>query len=152
MVVLWSYHQIATVKEQFFSSPKIPSDLQVSTAHFSTQFTAIFGTSFLLDAVYVCPSSNTICNALSTRLFINCWTLIMEELLETLHFLILCCERRHVRRCWIYGQLEVLWKNRTSIRKEQLASVHFFTLKALKLRLRKLNHTGHLSSVSSRPF
>ena len=104
MVVLWSYHQIATVKEQFFSSPKIPSDLQVSTAHFSTQFTAIFGTSFLLDAVYVCPSSNTICNALSTRLFINSlpnWliTLIMEELLETLHFLILCCERRHVRRC-----------------------------------------------------
>ena len=58
-------------------------------------------------------------------------------------FLILCCERWHVRRCWIYGAQCFF----SGVKNNWLRCI-FSTLKAFS-RLGKLNHTGHLSSVSS---
>ena len=68
---------------------------------------------------------------------------VRSVLMHSRPFLILCCERWHVRRCWIYGAQCFF----SGVKNNWLRCI-FSTLKAFS-RLGKLNHTGHLSSVSS---
>ena len=113
---------------------------------------------FFFFALDVCFLKNTICNALSPRnirdsIFLYSrirtptyfWlgNKVRSVLMHSRPFLILCCERWHVRRCWIYGAQCFF----SGVKNNWLRCI-FSTLKAFS-RLGKLNHTGHLSSVSS---
>ena len=69
---------------------------------------------------------------------------VRSVIMHSRPFLILCCERWHVRRCWIYGAQCFF----SGVKNNWLRCI-FSTLKAFS-RLGKLNHTGHLSSVSSK--
>ena len=107
---------------------------------------------FFFFALDVCFLKNTICNALSPRdpysrirtpTYFWLGNKVRSVIMHSRPFLILCCERWHVRRCWIYGAQCFF----SGVKNNWLRCI-FSTLKAFS-RLGKLNHTGHLSSVSS---